>query len=113
MNIYSLAKPWGSEECFAVAEPSTIKIVTIHKGGRLSLQTHAKRQEYWRIITGNPMVTVGEEKIQAAPGDSFVIKIGEKHRIEASDDEVKFLEISTGTFDEEDIVRLDDVYGRI
>ena len=111
-NLEKTEKPWGRHERFTLNEPSTVKIITINPGGKLSLQTHKNREEFWKILSGHPVITINEEKIVANPGDTFTINKGDKHRIEASDDEVSFLEICFGDFDEEDIVRLDDAYGR-
>lgn len=112
MNITFLDKPWGKEEWLTLNQQSTVKIITVNAGGKLSLQTHRNREEFWRILSGHPLITVGETTAEAKPGDSFSIAVGEKHRIEAPTDDVKFLEIAIGAFDEEDIVRLDDAYGR-
>jgi len=105
-------KPWGHDERFTFNEPSTVKIIKVIPGGKLSLQTHENREEFWRILSGNPLITVGENKVKAVPGDSFFITKGVMHRVEAEEDEVALLEISFGAFDEEDIHRVEDVYGR-
>jgi len=76
------------------------------------LQYHNDRTEFWYIISGHPVVTIGEQKINAKPGDEFTIGKKELHQIEATDDAVQFLEIAYGNFDEEDIVRIKDKYGR-
>lgn len=112
MNIHNMDKPWGHDERFTFNELSTVKIITVNPGGKLSLQTHKNREEFWRILKGNPLITIGENKNVAATGDSFLIKKGEAHRIEAQEEKVVLLEISFGSFDEEDIVRMEDAYGR-
>jgi len=113
MNIHRMEKPWGSDERFTFNEPSTVKMIRINAGGKLSLQTHENREEFWKIIRGTPIVTIGKNKIKAVVDDSFFIKKGEEHRIEAENEEVVLLEISFGDFEEEDIVRLEDAYGRV
>jgi mannose-6-phosphate isomerase len=112
MNIHKMEKPWGHDERFTFNEFSTVKIITVEIGGKLSLQTHENREEFWRILQGHPVITIGDNRIEAVPDDSFMIKAGEKHRIEAPTDKVMLLEISFGAFDEEDIIRLEDAYGR-
>lgn len=104
-------RPWGQFERFTLNEQSTVKIITVNAGEAFSLQHHKERSEYWYIISGTALVTVGAEKREAAPGSSFAIAPGVDHRLEARD-EVKFLEIALGTFDESDIVRIEDKYGR-
>ncbi len=113
MEIKTLDKPWGSEEIYTQNEPSTVKILKVDPRGILSLQTHKNREEFWKILKGYGFVTLGDKKIEAHAGDSFFIKKGEAHRIEAQEIEIEFLEISYGAFDEEDIVRLEDAYGRV
>ena len=112
MNIHTLEKPWGNEEIFTENELSTVKLIRVHLGGKLSLQKHQNREEFWKIMEGNPLVTIGDQKIEAKKDDTFFIKKEEAHRIEAPTNEVVFLEISFGSFDEEDIVRIEDAYGR-
>jgi mannose-1-phosphate guanylyltransferase/mannose-6-phosphate isomerase len=58
-------------------------------------------------------VTIGKKIISAKPGDEFNIAELESHRVEAKDDTVQILEISYGNFEEEDIIRLEDAYGRV
>lgn len=105
-------RPWGNFERFTLNEPTTVKIITVTKGEQLSLQTHSKREEYWRIISGNGIVTVGGVDITCRPGDDIFIARGMQHRIGATESDLVFLEVAFGTFDEQDIVRLEDRYGR-
>ena len=112
MRTLTVKKPWGQFDQFTHNELSTVKVISINANSSLSLQYHKKRSEFWRILSGHPIVTIGEKEIKASPGEEFTIAKGEKHRICAKDDSVQFLEISLGDFDEEDIVRLEDNYGR-
>lgn len=113
MKTLVVKKPWGQFDQFTYNEISTVKIISVDLGASLSLQTHAHRREFWRVISGHPEVTVGENKISAKPGDEFTIAESEPHQIEAPIDAVQILEIAYGDFDEEDIIRLKDKYGRI
>ena len=97
---------------FTDKEPSTVKILTINSGEAFSLQYHARRSEYWYVLDGEAMVTVGDKRVKALPGEDFFIKENERHRIEALGVPVRVLEISFGDFDEDDIVRVEDKYGR-
>ena len=61
---------------------------------------------------GNPVLIIGEKEIEAKEGEEFFIEKEMRHRISSRDEKVEILEISIGNFSEEDIVRIDDVYGR-
>lgn len=112
MKTLTVKKPWGQFDQFTHNEISTVKIHSVNPHSSLSLQYHNDRTEFWYIISGHPIITIGENKINANPGDEFMVDKLEKHQIEAGDDVVKFLEICYGNFDEEDIVRIKDKYGR-
>jgi mannose-1-phosphate guanylyltransferase/mannose-1-phosphate guanylyltransferase/mannose-6-phosphate isomerase len=109
---FTIERPWGNFRQFSHNEITTIKILTVNPNTSLSLQYHNHRSEFWHVISGHPLLTIGEQKINAAPGDEFEIKAKELHRLEAGDDAVQILEIAFGDFDEEDIVRIEDKYGR-
>ena len=112
IHVYKEERPWGNFERFTKDVLSTVKIITVNYGQTLSLQYHEHRQEFWRILQGDPVVTIGEKDVSAAPGYEFFIDKRVKHRVSAPAHTVVFLEISLGRFDENDIVRLDDRYGR-
>ena len=65
MKTLTVKKPWGQFDQFTHNEISTVKILSVDKGGELSLQNHEHRTEFWRIISGHPLVTIGE--IAATP----------------------------------------------
>lgn len=113
MKTLTVEKPWGQFKQFTKNEITTVKVISINKDSSLSLQYHNNRTEFWYILSGNPTVTVGEKKTEAKPGDEFMITRLEKHQIEAKDQIVEFLEIAYGDFDENDIIRLADKYGRV
>lgn len=106
-------RPWGGFEQFTQNEDSTVKILTIRAGQQFSLQTHEHRDEFWYIIAGDGVLTAGDEHTEAHAGMEFWIPRGVQHRAHASGTDLKILEISFGHFDEDDIVRLADDYGRI
>ncbi len=112
MEIIKVSRPWGSFEQFTHNESSTVKLLYINRGEELSLQKHSHRDEFWKIISGSPIVEIGDKKSEAEAGDEFTAKAGEVHRISAPVDDVVFLEISIGDFDENDEVRLEDDYNR-
>ncbi len=105
-------RPWGDFERFTLNERTTVKIVNVSPNEALSLQTHARREEFWRILRGSGTVTVGDTEHAASAGDSFFIRQGEKHRLSGGHDGLSVLEIAFGEFDENDITRLNDRYGR-
>jgi mannose-6-phosphate isomerase-like protein (cupin superfamily) len=106
-------RPWGLYERFTLNEPSTVKIITVNPHEAFSLQTHAHREEFWHIISGTGKVTVGDETKEAGPGSNFFIRTNTPHRLEANDAPCVFLEVAYGEFNEHDITRLADKYGRM
>lgn len=113
MNPETTKRPWGSFTRFTNNEPSTVKLLYVNHGEVLSLQYHNKREEFWKVIKGNPEITIGDEVVGAKEDDEFFIATGVKHRISAPENNVVILEISKGEFDESDIVRIEDKYGRV
>ena len=111
-NYEKDVRPWGGFERFTLNQPSTVKIITVTEGEEFSLQTHEHREEFWRIVSGTGEVRVGEKVSLANPGDAFFIPKGTKHRAKGGPGGLLFLEIALGEFDEGDITRLEDKYGR-
>jgi mannose-1-phosphate guanylyltransferase/mannose-1-phosphate guanylyltransferase/mannose-6-phosphate isomerase len=105
-------RPWGAFEQFTQGDISTVKIITVRAGEALSLQRHHMRDEFWKVLSGNGTVTVGEATVTAGPGDEFFIPAGTIHRVQSGETDCTFLEIAFGRFDESDIERLEDKYGR-
>lgn len=105
-------KPWGKFLQFTKNEASTVKILTVNPGEAFSLQSHKEREEFWFVISGTGKIEIAEQVSDIKPNIYFFIPKGVKHRITAGDESVVVLEISVGNFDEEDIVRFDDRYGR-
>ncbi len=112
MEPTTTKRPWGSFTRFTNNEPSTVKILNITKGEEFSLQYHTHRQEFWKILKGNPEIVIGDETKHPKEGEEFTIESNTNHRIFAPVDDVMVLEISRGQFDEDDIVRIEDKYGR-
>jgi mannose-6-phosphate isomerase-like protein (cupin superfamily) len=112
LEIYQEERPWGNFRQFAYNILSTVKIITVKPNEILSLQSHKKRSEFWKIIKGNGIVEIGDLKSEAKEGDEYEISVGAKHRLSAGNGGIEVLEISTGEFDENDIIRYEDKYGR-
>ena len=83
-------------------------------GGTLSLQYHSKRDELWVVLDTGAQVEVGNQLLTPEPEETVFIPRRTPHRLSALGEEpIRVLEISLGEFDEYDIVRLQDVYGRV
>ena len=106
-------RPWGSFDRFTKNEPSTVKLIRINPNQEFSLQYHKHRNEFWHVIHGGAVATIGEEKREIKEGDEIQLPEGTKHRLHAGPEGVMILEIAFGEFDEGDIVRLADDYGRV
>jgi mannose-6-phosphate isomerase-like protein (cupin superfamily) len=110
---YHEQRPWGSFIQFSKNAPTTVKLLIVKPGEALSLQQHSKRDEFWRVMSGSGTITVGDEKISATPEAEFFIPRGTKHRLEGGNEQLTILEISSGVFEDDDIIRFDDRYGRV
>jgi mannose-6-phosphate isomerase len=108
-------RPWGFFRQFTKNQSSTVKILSINPGQSLSLQSHASRTEFWHVLQGHPTLTKNDTVTTSSPGDELTVPAGTEHRISVQATEHEpaiLLEIATGNFDESDITRLEDVYGR-
>ena len=73
MKTLIVKKPWGQFDQFTHNEISTVKIHSINPNSSLSLQYHNNRTEFWYIMSGHPVVTIGEKTTNANPGDEFLV----------------------------------------
>jgi mannose-6-phosphate isomerase len=105
-------RPWGSFRQYTCDEPTTVKLIHVEAGQSLSLQRHQDRDELWVVLHAGLVVEVDGERHVAAAGDEFFIPRGTVHRVCAEARGGRFLEVAFGRFDEADIERLDDRYGR-
>ncbi len=109
-------RPWGYYEVLSDDHHDhKVKRITVLPGKRLSLQYHARRRECWIIISGRAAVTLGEEHVELGPSDTIDIPQGSAHRIEnVGAQDVVLIEVQQGEyFGEDDIVRLEDDFGRV
>ena len=111
-NYNKEERPWGNFERFTLNEKTTVKIITVKPGEAFSLQTHTHREEFWRVLEGDGTITIGTIEHAATAGKQFFTPRGEKHRALGGPQGLKLLEIAFGDFDESDIIRLEDRYGR-
>ena len=107
-------RPWGSYTVLEEGPHYKIKRILVEPGGRLSLQTHSRRSEHWVVIEGIARVTRGETVSELHANESTYIPQGHKHRLENPGQvRLQIIEIQSGDYlGEDDIQRLDDVYGR-
>lgn len=112
-NYDNEERPWGFPERFTANETTTVKLLHLYPGKRFSLQVHAHRKEFWRVIEGTGKLTVGEETREVRKGDEALIPTGTKHRLEAGPYGLHVLEIIFGDYDENDIERFEDDFGRV
>src|SRR4051812_42420434 len=107
-------RPWGFYQSIHEGQGFQVKRITVKPGGRLSLQKHFKRSEHWTVVDGRALVTVGEKTFELSANQGVYIALEEVHRLEnKSDKPMTLIEVQCGSYlGEDDIVRLDDVYGR-
>lgn len=105
-------KPWGMFELFVKNKSCSIKILYLNRNQCTSLQYHNYRNEFWKILKGKVEVVYGKQKLILKEGDIFFIQKRRKHRIIAKMNS-EILEISFGYYDEDDVKRLEDKYGRV
>lgn len=107
-------RPWGSYESIKAGGNFQVKHLRIRPGAKLSLQYHNHRAEHWVVVKGTATIVRGKERFELKPDQSTYIPIGETHSI-ANDGpgELEIIEVQSGAYlGEDDIVRLEDRYGR-
>jgi mannose-6-phosphate isomerase len=113
MDVYVEERPWGKFERCIKNEKCTVKILYLKPNSQTSLQYHYKRDEWWKLIKGFILISVNDNEYRLTENESFFIKRGTQHQIINLESSSIILEISTGDFDEEDIIRLKDIYDRV
>jgi mannose-6-phosphate isomerase len=112
-NKHNEDRPWGSFEQFTMNESTTVKILRVSTDKQFSLQKHSHRSEYWKVIEGNGIAYIGDSEREVHVGDEIEIPVGTLHRLKGGPNGIAVLEISFGSFDESDIERIEDDYGRV
>jgi mannose-6-phosphate isomerase len=108
-------RPWGNYTVLDDdATDHKVKRIVVHPGKRLSYQRHSKRSEHWFIVSGTAQVTLDGAVSELKPGQAIDIPLGGAHRVaNHGDTDVVLIEVQHGTyFGEDDIVRLEDDFGR-
>ncbi len=109
-----VARPWGTFEGIDRGERYQVKRITVKPGAQLSLQYHHHRAEHWIVVKGVAKVTRGEETFLLRENESTYIPLGAVHRLEnPGKTMLELIEVQSGSYlGEDDIVRVEDVYGR-
>jgi mannose-1-phosphate guanylyltransferase/mannose-6-phosphate isomerase len=107
-------RPWGYYQGIDGGEGFQVKQIAVYPGRSLSLQKHARRAEHWVVVDGRAIVTRDAETFELKRNQSTFIPIGAVHRLEnPGPDLLKLIEVQSGDYlGEDDIVRLEDDYGR-
>lgn len=107
-------RPWGSYDSLAVGPRFQVKRIVVKPGAALSLQRHQRRAEHWIVVSGTAEVTCEDKVFDLGANQSTYIPLGSTHRLRnTTDAPVELIEVQSGDYlGEDDIERLDDVYGR-
>ena len=107
-------RPWGAWYVLDEGEGYKVKRIEVEPGQRLSYQTHEHRSEHWVVIKGTATATVDDDTSLVHTGESIDVPLGAKHRLaNEGDEELVIVEVQLGGYTgEDDIVRLQDDYGR-
>ena len=108
-------RPWGWYDSIEMGVHFQVKRLHVKPGAKLSLQMHYKRAEHWVVVSGIATAINGKETLTLAEGESTYIPIGVVHALENHTDEIlEIIEVQSGTYlGEDDIIRFDDIYGRV
>lgn len=109
-----VARPWGWYDSVDVGERFQVKRICVKPGAALSLQMHHHRAEHWIVVKGTAQVTRGQETFLVTENESTFIQVGQVHRLlNPGKVDLEMIEVQSGSYlGEDDIVRLEDVYGR-
>jgi mannose-1-phosphate guanylyltransferase/mannose-6-phosphate isomerase len=108
-------RPWGWYDSIESGEYFQVKRLHVKPGAKLSLQMHHKRAEHWVVVSGIATVINGEQTFSLNIGESTYIPLGVTHALENQVNEpLEIIEVQSGIYlGEDDIVRFEDVYGRV
>jgi mannose-1-phosphate guanylyltransferase/mannose-6-phosphate isomerase len=110
-----VSRPWGWYDTIDEGENFKVKRIQVHPGASLSLQKHNKRAEHWVVVKGVAEVICDDKKIILQENESTYIPLGHTHRLSnPGKDMLEIIEVQSGSYlGEDDILRLEDGYGRI
>ncbi|MGH8292461.1 MAG: mannose-1-phosphate guanylyltransferase/mannose-6-phosphate isomerase [Gammaproteobacteria bacterium] len=107
-------RPWGSYDSIDIGERFQVKRIMVKPGAALSLQKHHHRAEHWVVVSGTAEVTRNDEVFLLTENQSTYLPLGSVHRLRNTGKvPLELIEVQSGSYlGEDDIVRLEDVYGR-
>jgi mannose-6-phosphate isomerase len=111
-SVALVERPWGRFSQYAHNVPVTVSLMTVKPGHRLSLQSHRSRGELWIVLDEGALVQVDDVTREPAVGDTIWIPATKRHRLGSLGRTVRVLEVAFGNWQQSDIVRFDDDYGR-
>jgi mannose-1-phosphate guanylyltransferase len=108
-------RPWGKYDSIDSGERYQVKRITVKPGAKLSLQMHHHRAEHWVVVSGAAKVTNGEKTLILSENESTYIPVGVIHALENPGKvPLEMIEVQSGSYlGEDDIVRFEDMYGRV
>ena len=108
-------RPWGKYDSIDNGEGYQVKRITVKSGAKLSVQMHHHRAEHWIVVSGTAKVTNGDKTFLLEENESTYIPIGAIHALEnPGKNELELIEVQSGKYlGEDDIVRFEDIYGRV
>ena len=112
--MHSENRPWGSWHVIDDGVGYKVKRIHVHPGGRLSYQFHDQRSEHWVVLRGTATCTLDGTVSVADAGHTIDVPVGTRHRLANEHaEELVVIEVQRGAYTgEDDIVRLEDDYGR-
>jgi mannose-6-phosphate isomerase-like protein (cupin superfamily) len=112
---YTEQRPWGQFENLLDVDYCKVKVITIKPGQAPSYQYHFKRSEVYVIVQGKALICLDDVETEHNVGDTVLVPVLVKHRVtNIGDEDLIFIEVQHGEyFGEDDIVRVDDSYGRV
>jgi mannose-1-phosphate guanylyltransferase/mannose-6-phosphate isomerase len=107
-------RPWGFYESLIAGERFQVKRIVVKPGEKLSLQKHFHRAEHWVVVAGTAIVVRDEERVMVRENESIYLPLGCIHRMENPGRiPLELIEVQSGSYlGEDDIVRIEDTYGR-
>ncbi|MBC7919046.1 MAG: mannose-1-phosphate guanylyltransferase/mannose-6-phosphate isomerase [Rhodoferax sp.] len=114
-NHRRVARPWGVYDSIDRGERFQVKRIVVKPGASLSLQMHHHRAEHWVVVSGTAEVTNGDTVMLLSENQSTYIPVGQVHRLSNPGKvPLEIIEVQSGSYlGEDDIVRLEDTYGRL
>ena len=108
-------RPWGLFEVLDSGEGFKVKRISVEPSHKLSLQYHNHRSEHWTVVQGIATVTIGDDTKKVGKNETVFIPLKEKHSLANEENQVmQLIEVQIGDYlGEDDIVRLEDRYGRV